>query len=315
MKRLLVVFIIVLISGCDLSGNLGESALGEFETYALTSYYMLRDYTEEEGRTTINVVGNTGGFEGGYVADFPEKGQTTLFDVYDRGSGYYQIRAITTYPVDSPVFQTWEEYRVHDLDGNGIWNEHDPVVDSSDAVDSKYRFDFTTYLKDSTRREEVIVSDLTADSVNYKEASLSEYAFPASETEMIETGQTMQWSSKVAFSLDLHNWSETNFWASYQQKRIIGLRYYAEYVDDNGDLVQSYTIFEKILNGNGAGIDDATAEKMFGASGFKELALFRMNVKIVDGVKSISGKWFLYETKKVRQDITLEPGIELEIVD
>jgi hypothetical protein len=311
MRKLFVIALLaIFMVSCSITPS---QDFAEFEFYALTSYYMLADNAVAT-RAAINVTGNTGGFEGGVVENYPEMGQTTTYSVVDLGSDFYQITSVTTYPSGSPVYQTFEEYRIWDMNQDGVWNEDDPIVDNNNNVDSKYRFQFDTYLTDATRRRDVIIEDLATDGVNYIEATIGEYDFPSDESEMDESFQTMQWSSKVAYYQVVPFWSNTNFWTTWNTKRIIGLRYYSEYVNGDGDLVQSYTIFEKMVDGS-VGVDDATPENIFGDSGLTELAEFRMNVLIVDGVKTIDGKWFLYQTNRVKQTIVLQDGVVLEVVN
>jgi hypothetical protein len=109
-------------------------------------------------------------------------------------------------------------------------------------------------------------------------------------------------------------WSNSNFWRSWNTKRLIGLRYYSEDTID-GKKIQSYVIFEKIVNGGGVSIADATPAQIFGDSGYKELAFNVIKVHIVDGVKTIKGEYNLYDTNKLRETFRVSDEITINVIN
>jgi len=290
-----------------------DLSIEEFKLYGLPSYDLLRDNASTVSRTTINQTGNVGGFEDGIIQNYPEQGQDTTFTVTLITGDLYQVTAITTYPNADRLLQTVEEYRVFDADGNGIWNENDTIVDGSGMTNTKFRYTYKTYLSDFTQRDEIIVEDKATDGVNYKIFDdFSDFSFPTSESELL--GTSSQWSSKVAYYMSIPFWSDNSFWKSWSSKKMIGLRYYSEIINGSGQLEQSYVIYEKILNGN-VDVSDATDTKMFGDSGFKELSYSVLKVHIVDGVKTIQGVYYLYDTNRLRSTLVVDDYITLEIID
>jgi hypothetical protein len=273
------------LASCDFMTPLPEPVLNlsEFDYYVFASQDMLTDDISATSRATVNVHTGSRPFEDGIIENYPEVGQTTDYYVIPLGSNLYQITAITTYPDESSIRDTIEEYRVLDTGDIGTWEASDPIVNDSNVQDNKYRFNFYTRLRDFTTRTEQILEDKHEDNVNYKIFDdFSDFSLPDSEAELLAPDS--EWSSKVGYYMAIPFWSNSNFWRSWNTKRLIGLRYYSEDTID-GKKIQSYVIFEKIVNGGGVSIADATPAQIFGDSGYKELAFNVIKVHIVDGVK------------------------------
>jgi hypothetical protein len=158
------------LASCDFMTPLPEPVLNlsEFDYYVFASQDMLTDDISATSRATVNVHTGSRPFEDGIIENYPEVGQTTDYYVIPLGSNLYQITAITTYPDESSIRDTIEEYRVLDTGDIGTWEASDPIVNDSNVQDNKYRFNFYTRLRDFTTRTEQILEDKHEDNVNYK---------------------------------------------------------------------------------------------------------------------------------------------------
>lgn len=320
LKKFIFFSFVIVLSACNFLTPIPEPDLldlADFDYYAFVSQDILSDNITNvvASRATVNVTGNVGGFEDGIVNDYPEVGQTTSYTIVDIGGDIYHITATTTYPSGSSVNRTIEEYRVWDMDTNGVWDENDPVVNNLGAIDTKYRFNFKTYLNDFTTREEVIDLDKSTDGVNYTLFDdFTDFTFPSDETELNELVDTMRWSSRVSYFMPIPFWSNSNLWKTWNTKKLIGLRYYSEIINGDGDLVQSYLILEKIVNGN-VDISDAIPANIFNDSGMNELSHHIIKVNIIDGVKEIEGVYYIYKSNRLRSTQRVGDEITIEVVD
>jgi len=225
-------------------------------------------------KATVNRTGATTGFsDGGPLANYPEPGQTTSWKVtlYDVVNRIYKVTVTTTYPTNSPAEYTIEEYYVKDISpgpgpADGIWNEHDLIVDGNGNQNQAYRIQYYTRFRDgSIRSEKILMSTGQKDGVlgiwtpdgfaadpsnTYRYASFDingslDYPAVFSPT----PSDTAEYSSIVLYTHIRSNTLSYWFWEGTRMQNTVGIRYYTEHKNVNGAYIYGTTlVFEKTLD-------------------------------------------------------------------
>ncbi len=183
----------------------------------------------------------------------------------------YKITVTTAYPNTSPAEFTIEEYYVKDISpgpgpADGIWNEHDPIVDANGNQNQANRIQYYTKFRDgSVRSEKILMATGQKDGVlgiwtqnGFETESDNLYRFkefdingsldyppifnPTSST-------SAEYSSIVLYTHVRSNTLNYWFWEGTRMQNTVGIRYYTEHKNMNGAYIYGTTlVFEKTLD-------------------------------------------------------------------
>ena len=227
---------------------LSDEDIQGLKDYVVSSYYILKgDEDLSESRATIpvhNIENQT--FTSGSRTYYPEVGQTTTWEVENRGDNLYRITAVTQYASNDAVDYTEEIYYVKDIEPDGIWTIDDPTVDSSGNSDYLYREKFITVFKDGSIRYEKIINNSLADETQkYAAFEWSNVQkFPESEAAFLTLFEDAFYSSKVSYQQDVYK--RFAFW-NVLNKQVIGTRYYTETGDDGQYPYRTSVSYERTI--------------------------------------------------------------------
>lgn len=195
---------------------------------------------------------------GGTLSDYPEPGQTTTYTISEApsvGATAYFISSVTTYPAASMMASYTEEYYVDDRSegsdtADGLWDEHDPIVDETGTVDRLARVTQQVTFRDGSIRYETLV-DLDFGATGdigfapfelLDDLSYPEFFYPASDDDAI-------YSSVIVYTHVRNTDHDFSFWEGTESQDILGVRFYTEHFVDGGDTYRGTLIaFEKVIS-------------------------------------------------------------------
>ena len=194
----------------------------------------------------------------GTITDYPEPGHDTTYTISAAagvGSTAYFISSVTTYP-DASTMQTYtEEYYIKDQSegsttADGVWDEHDPIVDANGVADPLSRIKQEILFRDgSVRYESLVDVDFSAlGDLGFAEFDLldnltyPDLFYPAGD-------EYAAYSSVIIYTHVRNTDHDFSFWAGTEQQDILGVRFYTEHYVDGGDTYRGTLVaFEKVIS-------------------------------------------------------------------
>ena len=256
---------ILIYTGCssDTSDNSGED-------YLLAGYYMIAGDEiplADDSRATAPVHQadySTMTFDQWIAApafqitNYPERHQKTYITVTATAvADVYFVSSRTEYPNKGEIIDYYlEEYYVKD-EGDGIWNNADSIIDSSENVDPYFRTTMEVHFKDGSIRKEWI--DDIFPGVGYVGTADYQYfpidgdmTIPADDSFL--TSDSSVWSSKVYYYQKVV--SPIGYF-DIGNIEIFGVRYYSQF-DTLPKQKSSTLAYEKVLSRTNAILDTTT---------------------------------------------------------
>lgn len=199
-------------------------------------------------KATVPVLDVDRSFVSGSVDNYPEPGMVTSWTVtlhsgtQGAADAVYRVVSVTTYPASNTLVDSYiEEYFVRDIlaivsadpltyEEPGIWNEHDPIVNTAGVQDQAYRLRMELRFRDGSVRYEKIVK-LYGANEGYApfdvDGSLAypDFAYPA-----VAVADSM-YSSVVVYKQDVAKSHSFWFWNGDVSGYLLGVRYYTEHAD------------------------------------------------------------------------------------